>query len=439
MESTINLLPDKDKQLKRDVKRPKDVVEMSTPQDRVFQERVVRIGGVLDFFKNLFKRKPAVLPKIKPAAVAPRPVNIPAPTPGLPPGPVTRVQAMPERFAPKPPSPTPAKGFLSRLFGQEKKPDVTKARPPLPPPPPPTRLPPVPPAVPRPSQATPVSPTALRTDGRPTLPPVPTPPARHAPVWTPPVPTAAKATPPPPAPTVGWKPPAPDRRQLAADVREALRPPAPAGRLSEPSPILGAGLNVNLVPEEYQPEAPDKDKRVAIIAIGAAMLVVAAATVGLNLYRSSLNQKIATLKSEGETLAQQIAVLESGPLKDADVLRQRSTDVTYVLNQHVYWGAFFEKLEAVTLPTVAYGSMSVDVSGSVSLSAVATSFDEVGKQLLTYQNAKDFITEATILSATKAEQAATAPPPGQAAGPATSVVSFSVSLRVSPAIFYRTR
>ena len=54
MDSTINLLPEKDKQLKRDGHRKPmaEMVEMTKPQDRVFQERVVRMEGVLAFFKN---------------------------------------------------------------------------------------------------------------------------------------------------------------------------------------------------------------------------------------------------------------------------------------------------------------------------------------------------------------------------------------------------
>lgn len=202
---------------------------------------------------------------------------------------------------------------------------------------------------------------------------------------------------------------------------------------------MGAGLNVNLVPQEYQPEAPSKNRLVALIAVSIAVVLVGGATIGLTLYRKSLDKKIADLDALSASVGQQISALESGPLQQALVLRQRTTEVTKALDQHVYWDTFFANLEAVTLPTVAYTSMSADVGGSVTMAATATSFDEVGKQLLTYQQATSFITQATILSATKATASASQTAPGQSAVPTREIVTFSVSLRVAPQTFYHTR
>lgn len=430
MESNINLLPDKDKQLKREVKAPKDVVEMSTPQDRIFQERVDRIGGVVEFITNLFKRKPTALPKTKAATPAPDPaVQFPAPKPTIASGPVTKVQTMPERLAP-PPAPPQAKGFFSKIFGQAKttasaapvkKSSVPQPVVPVPPPP----VPPMP-KPDAPAMAAPVTP----------LPPVPPPPARR-PAWAPPSPVGIPAAPVPAWSTksaqVAPPPPPPSTLPPTAQVGKTQN------RLSEAAPILGAGLNVNLVPQEYQPEGPSRNRLYAAMSIGIAVLLIAGTTIGLGIYERSLDAKIANLDTEIAALGQQVSVLESGPLQQASVLRQRTTDITKALDQHVYWDQFFEKIESVTLPTVSYGNMSVDVAGSVSMSATATTFDEVGKQLLTYQKATDFILQATILSATKVTSAPTTDvPPGQTATP-KSQVTFSVSLRVNPKVFYHSR
>lgn len=428
MESNINLLPEKDKQLKREMKPPKDVVEMSTPQDRVFQERVVRIGGVMEFFKNLFKRKPTPLPKTKAAAApSPAPVGIPSPTPKAESGPVTRLQVMPDRLAP-PPSPPKKQGWWQRIFSKKASPVVPSGLPvapkatsfsaPLPVPPPPR-------APAKPDVAT--------------LPPVPPPPMAPPPVaprreaWTPPVPNVARDTRVAPLP--------PSRPPVAIPPAPGFAPPIPARPtgLSDVTPIVGAGLNVNLVPQEYQPEAPSKNRFIAAVAVGVAVVLVAGATVGLSLYRRTLDKKIADLDAKSAAIGQQISALESGPLQQALVLRQRTADVTKALDQHVYWDRFFEQIEGVTLPTVAYSSMSVDIAGSVTLAATATSFDEVGKQLLAFQQATSFITQATILSATKVSATSGQAAPGQNAPTPRELVSFSASLRVVPQIFYHSR
>ncbi len=202
---------------------------------------------------------------------------------------------------------------------------------------------------------------------------------------------------------------------------------------------MGSGLNVNLVPVEYQPEAPARDRLIALVAVGVAVLLVAGTTIGLTWYRKSLDEKINDIETKTAALTQQISALESGPLQQANVLRQRTADVTKALDQHVYWDSFFTELEAVTLPSVAYTTMSADVSGSVTMSAVATSFDEVGKQLLTYQKATNFITQATILSATKVAGTASEAAPGEAQQNPKDLAAFSVSLRVTPQTFYHAK
>lgn len=205
--------------------------------------------------------------------------------------------------------------------------------------------------------------------------------------------------------------------------------------------MLGSALNVNLVPEQYQPEASVKDRILAGSIVGGAIVLVAAVAVGLYFYQQSLQNKSQTIDQQISLVNQEIASRERDDLGDALVLQQRTSDVKRVLDQHVYWDAFFQKLEGVTLPTVAYSSMSVDVAGSVTLAAQAKTYNDVGAQLLTYQRAKDFISDVTISAATKVSVASgtpqPSPPPGQRAQPPQSLVSFSVSMRVDPTLFYR--
>lgn len=205
--------------------------------------------------------------------------------------------------------------------------------------------------------------------------------------------------------------------------------------------MLGNSLNVNLVPEQYQPEASVRDRLLAGTFVGGAILLVAAATLGLYFYQQRLQSKAESIDKQMSQVNQEIASRERDDLGDALVLQQRTSDVKRVLDQHVYWDVFFQKLEGVTLPTVAYSSMSVDVAGSVTLAAQAKTYNDVGAQLLTYQRATDFITTVSISAATKVSVTSgtpqPSPPPGQPAQPAQSLVSFSVSMRVDPALFYR--
>lgn len=205
--------------------------------------------------------------------------------------------------------------------------------------------------------------------------------------------------------------------------------------------MFGGSLNVNLVPEQYQPEASVRERLLAGVFVGGAMLLVAVAVLGLHLYQGQLESKVQSIDDQLFAVNDEINTRERDDLGDAMVLQQRTGDVKRVLDQHVYWDVFFQKLEDVTLPSVAYTTMSVDVAGSVTLGAQAKTFNDVGAQLLTYQRAKDFITDVTISGATKAASAAAAPPasspPGQSAPASQSVVSFSVTMRVNPVIFYR--
>ena len=175
--------------------------------------------------------------------------------------------------------------------------------------------------------------------------------------------------------------------------------------------------------------------------VGSAVLLVALVGVGLFFYQRSLENKVQRVDDELQQAKHAAREYESVDLQDALVLRQRTSDVRMLLSQHVYWDAFFKKLEAVTLPSVAYASMSVDISGTVTLSATARSYNDVGDQLLTYQRATDFITDVTISTATLATPTTTGAaanvPPGQTVGDPDSVVTFSVSMHVLPTIFYR--
>jgi len=421
MDSTINLLPEKDKQLKRDGgirKQSAEMVEMTKPQDRVFQERVVRMEGVLAFFKNIFRRAPKLpQPKAKeiippappkPIAAAPRPA-----------APVTKMETMMDRLpgkepVAKPPAPPLAGNFLTKLFSKSEKParPVTGNRPPLIVPPPPSGAP-------------------LKV-----LPPPA--PAHRAPSWAPPPPpgkpvaqSPALVPPLPPKPVIApapMPPPIPTRLHQAPSV----------SKTTEAQPMLGNSLNVNLVPERYQPEASVKERLLAATFVAGAALLVAAVSIGLYFYQRTLQTKVNTVEDEIQQVSASIRSIETIELQEAQILSARTADVKRALDQHVYWDMFFKNLESVTLPGVSYSSMNVDVSGTVSISGMALTYEDVGNQLLTFQKAKDFITDVTITSGTLVQQSQdTQTSPSGTTAPVQTRVTFNATLRVNPTVFYR--
>ena len=94
MESNINLLPEKDKQLKREAKPKSAEIEMTEPKDRVFSERIVRTSGVVQFFKNLFGKKEQLIIKKRHEKLEQPGAKKSVLTPAAPVGPVTKIETM---------------------------------------------------------------------------------------------------------------------------------------------------------------------------------------------------------------------------------------------------------------------------------------------------------------------------------------------------------
>ncbi len=66
---------------------------------------------------------------------------------------------------------------------------------------------------------------------------------------------------------------------------------------------------------------------------------------------------------------------------------RRATALRELLAQHRVWGPFFQLIEARTLPSVRYESITADVSGSVTLPATAPSVRAASEQLVAWQQA----------------------------------------------------
>lgn len=66
---------------------------------------------------------------------------------------------------------------------------------------------------------------------------------------------------------------------------------------------------------------------------------------------------------------------------------RRATALRDLLAQHRVWGPFFQLIEARTLPSVRYESVTADVSGNVTLPATAPNVRAAAEQLVAWQQA----------------------------------------------------
>ncbi|MFA6588008.1 MAG: hypothetical protein WCT08_02980 [Patescibacteria group bacterium] len=444
MESEINLLPEKDKQLKREAKPKAPEIEMTQPKDRVFSEHVVPASGLVEFFKNLFGKKDQLIIKKGHEKLEPPEPKKSVLTPAAPIGPVTRIEAMASRVTMPPPPPVPVQ--LKPQSQNQAKSTATSAKPgffhkflnkiegiPEKPAPKPSKniedkniLP-----------SRPTQPPPQQPEYRPETPL----PARK-PVWTPPPPPAVMVNAPESqASTLNKLPPVPlPPRKPVTDSGEAVREVTKGKQRPEPSPVMGLGLNVNLVPEEYQTKTGPKLKVYFALTILIPILIIAGMSFGLWIYTKNVQNKISKINDELQLVKTQIESITTGTLTYAQALQQKTSSLNTVLNQHVYWDKFFMYLEKYTLPSVSYQNMSVDITGGVSLSATTKTFDDVGRELLILKQAADFVNEVTITSAVKASIAnplAANPPDQKVEQKTEEVVNFSIALKVKPEIFFK--
>lgn len=218
---------------------------------------------------------------------------------------------------------------------------------------------------------------------------------------------------------------------------EKGKKPAPA-KPAEPLPgekEIEESFLVNLLPEELVGREAPKKKLIslALASLGAIFLVILV-YFGLSFYQSNIVTQTQEVRNERVDLEGQITALKDE--QEASIaFKQKLDAVKSVIDEHVYWSKFFEKLEKYTIKDVYYtGAFSGSLGASISLSALTKDFTSVAEQLVVFQNAPDFLENVTI---TGAQKSASAGAQTSIPGAVTeSLVSFSVSLELVPDVFY---
>lgn len=185
-------------------------------------------------------------------------------------------------------------------------------------------------------------------------------------------------------------------------------------------------FQVNLLSEDlistYNPR--QKMLQLLLVALGAAGLVLAVYTV-LAIIERNVTGQIASAKQELTQVQGRIESLETDRRLVEDTTK-KLTAVRSLVDRHYRWTKFFAKLENYTLTTVTFGpSFTTNIEGSITLSATATTYEDVATQYLLLQSAvanNDFISSFSITGATEVKTET------------ETKVTFSIAMKILPSV-----
>ncbi len=158
-------------------------------------------------------------------------------------------------------------------------------------------------------------------------------------------------------------------------------------------------VGVNLMASEVVREATNKLIRKNLLQLFVSFLialVIALIAYGaLLFYGAQVQKKVATIRLSLDAADQEIRVLE----KDNSALigfQNKLSAIKSLLDERTSIAPFFPTLEKNTLKEVSYKTLSIEEKGAVALTAATTSYTNLGRQLLAFDESKDFITSVDI-------------------------------------------
>lgn len=165
-----------------------------------------------------------------------------------------------------------------------------------------------------------------------------------------------------------------------------------------------SSYNVNLLSEDLISTVNPRQRAImlGVVALGAAVLI-GLAYGGLLVYQGNIKAKIDTTEESLVAANAQIDALSKDQQIAVSTV-QKITAINSLVDRHTRWTKFFSLIEKYTLPTVTYGpSFSGDLNGTLTLTGTTTSYEEVAKQYLVFQQLvrdKKFISDFLITGAT---------------------------------------
>ena len=192
----------------------------------------------------------------------------------------------------------------------------------------------------------------------------------------------------------------------------------------------GTVLDVNLIPAELA-KHPELELPRKLFLSGSLIFIfiilIAGGYLGITWYQIKITREIKALSTEIVDLDQEIKNQEETKLAALD-LQQRLKLVEQLLNGHVYWTKFFDLLEQSTIDEVYYTNFSMAGREKLVIAAVGKDYNSVAKQLVSFEQATDFVKTVRIDAASAKIDEKT----GTYAG-----VSFNINLEFLPEVFVK--
>lgn len=183
------------------------------------------------------------------------------------------------------------------------------------------------------------------------------------------------------------------------------------------------GVTVNLATREIMRETAKRIGRKSVRTISISIVVslaLSALSYGVVLIYGQMQKRtFETVTSPLGEINKEIEALE-GKSKELITFQSKLVAVKSLFDGHTYMADVFSKLEKTTLPEVSYTDVSVTPNMTMNISGIANSYTTLGRQLLAFKRAGDFVSKADISSA-----AAVLGSDGQISG-----VNFTMSLTI---------
>lgn len=188
-------------------------------------------------------------------------------------------------------------------------------------------------------------------------------------------------------------------------------------------------FDVNLVPDELVVRKRTMNRLTLLGLITVLALFGVGVIYGiLVFYQQNVLSNAEQVEEELRRVEQQIDTLE--PIqRDALVLQKRTQEIATILDSHIYWTSFFEKLSQYTLQDVTFLTVNADANGAVTLTAQAPDPAAAFEQRDVFLQATDLASNAqitlgpTIPDTTQSAVPTTTPPAGGVAVPIPSTES----------------
>ena len=146
----------------------------------------------------------------------------------------------------------------------------------------------------------------------------------------------------------------------------------------------------------------------------------------INWYQIGIGNRISLIQGDINKLNDQIKDYDQ-LLVDARELQEKLTQVENLLGQHIYWTKVFDALQKYTIDEVFFTNFAASQGGGLTMSAIGRDYHSVARQLKSFQEASDFISEVEIGSASASRDPETKE---------ILFVEFDVNVRFQPEIFY---